>query len=103
MNFGLTTEQIGRITKTLAQNEWIDKAVIYGSRAKGNFRPGSDIDLCLYTVRGRQTELNKLAADLDDLLLPFEFDLSIHHLIDNPEFLDHIHRVGIVFYQKPLL
>ena len=71
---------------------------MYGSRAKGNYRPGSDIDL---TLKGRGInleQLNAISNDLDDLLLPYTFDLSIFHHITNRELLGHIERVGKVFY-----
>lgn len=82
----------------LARYEQVEEVVIYGSRAKGNYKPGSDIDL---TLKGRGLDLkilNKISLDLDDLLLPYTFDLSIFSHIVNPEFLDHIERVGQVFY-----
>jgi hypothetical protein len=46
------------------------------------------------------TTLHKIEDNLDDLLLPYKIDLSIYHQISNPEFLEHIHRVGQIFYQR---
>ena len=46
------------------------------------------------------SELLKLENELDDLLLPYKIDLSMLHQIDDPELLDHIRRVGVVFYEK---
>ena len=40
----------------------------------------------------------KIENELDDLLLPYKIDLSLHHALDNPELIDHIRRVGLVFY-----
>ena len=72
---------------------------MYGSRAKGNYKPGSDIDL---TLKGKELNLkllNKISLELDDLLLPYTFDLSIYHHIKQPDLIDHIVRVGKVFYK----
>ncbi|WP_259738242.1 nucleotidyltransferase domain-containing protein [Synechococcus sp. CS-205] len=64
------------------------QATLYGSRALGRHRPGSDIDLTL-------------AGDaLDDLLLPWRFDLSLQASLQSPELIDHIQRVGQVFYRR---
>lgn len=78
----------------------VETVIIYGSRAKENYRPGSDIDL---TFKGNNLNLgilNKISLQIDDLLLPYTFDLSVFDHIDNDDLLDHIERVGKVFYQR---
>jgi predicted nucleotidyltransferase len=42
----------------------------------------------------------KIENELDDLLLPYKIDLSIFENISNPDLIDHINRVGIIFYEK---
>lgn len=74
----------------------VEQAVLYGSRAKGNYRPGSDIDLTLKGDLSYRDLLNiKLA--LDDLLLPWKIDLSLYSQIDNLALVEHIGRIGKVF------
>lgn len=77
----------------------VDKAVIYGSRAKGTYKNGTDIDLTLYGNLSYQ-ELMRIENELDDLLLPWSIDLSLYNHIDNPSLREHIERVGSVFYEK---
>ena len=72
---------------------------MYGSRAKGNYTAGSDIDITLKGEELDLEQLNKINIDLDDLLLPYTFDLSILHQIANPDLIEHIERVGKVFYK----
>ncbi len=98
MQFGLKPDTISRINGVLAAYPEIEQAVLYGSRAKGNYRTGSDIDLCLKGDALTLTQLLKIENELDDLLLPYKIDLSLHHALDNPELIDHIRRVGVVFY-----
>jgi len=74
--------------------------LIYGSRAKGNFKPGSDIDFTLKGEKLTHNILSRINTKLDDLLLPCIFDTSLFNSIDNKELLDHISRVGKVFYKK---
>ena len=98
MRFGLSDAVIGKIHRVFAKYDEVEEVLIYGSRAKGNHRPGSDIDL---TFKGEKLDLkliNQIDTDLDDLLLPYNFDLSIYRQIDNPDLLEHIRRVGRVFY-----
>ncbi|MHB1052612.1 MAG: nucleotidyltransferase domain-containing protein [Thiobacillus sp.] len=98
MQFGLKPDTIARINGVLAAHPEIEQAVLYGSRAKGNYRAGSDIDLCLEGDALTLTQLLEIENELDDLLLPYKIDLSLHHALDNPELIDHIRRVGVVFY-----
>jgi len=100
MKFGLKETTIEKICAVLAGFPQVEKAVLYGSRAKGNYKNGSDIDL---TLHGKDLTLNvlyKIDDELDDLLLPYTFDLSIFERLSDPDFIDHIQRVGVVFYQR---
>jgi predicted nucleotidyltransferase len=99
MKYGLSDTTIAKINAVFAAFPAIEKAVLYGSRAKGNFKPGSDIDLTLYGASLTQRELNSIADALDELLLPYSIDLSIFAELKHPELEAHIERVGAVFYQ----
>ena len=76
----------------------IYKVILYGSRAKGIYRLGSDIDLCIEGATLGLTELLAIENNIDDLLLPWKVDLSLKHCVDNKDLLEHIARVGVVFY-----
>lgn len=100
MEYGLTEETVRKITEVFAGYENISEVVLYGSRAKGNYSPGSDIDLTLKGDGINLEQLNKISGELDDLLLPYIFDLSIYRQIANPDLISHIERVGRVFYRR---
>ena len=95
---GLSVAIIERIITVLSAHPNLEQAILYGSRAKGNYREGSDIDLTLTGIALNDTELGRIDNELDELLLPYTFDLSLLQQIDNPDLIDHIKRVGIVFY-----
>lgn len=97
---GLSPATLAKITTVLAQCPSLEKAVLYGSRAKGNYRPGSDIDLSLFGETLSHAHLGQIESQLDDLMLPYSFDLSLFSQIDNPDLTEHIQRVGVVFYEK---
>lgn len=106
LNCGLKESTIDKINSVFSRFPHIKKVVLYGSRAKGTFRTGSDIDL---TIVGELTHWEQLRIEneLDDLLLPYKIDLSLLHQIENQDLLDHIGRIGVVFYEvkdaeKPL-
>ncbi len=100
MPYGLTTEIVDKINEVFFRFSEVEEAILYGSRAKGNYKPGSDIDLTLKGEKLKLKILNKICLVLDDLLLPYSFDISIFHQISNPDLIDHIERVGLVFYKK---
>ena len=100
MSYGLNKEAIEKINQVFARYQAVEKVFLYGSRAKGNYKNGSDIDLTLIGENLNWRLLNKISLDLDDLLLPYKIDLSIYDQITNSDLIDHISRVKIVFYKR---
>jgi uncharacterized protein len=98
--YGIPRESWTRIETVFSVYPEIEAVVLYGSRAKGTFRAGSDVDLVLYGADLKSKMINKIALQLDDLLLPYEFDLCIYHYIDNKELIEHIKRVGKEVYKN---
>lgn len=102
MKFGLKKEIIEQINGIFAKYPQLDQVILYGSRAKGNFKTGSDIDL---TLKGNDLDLSlihKIDLELDDLLLPYTFDISIFKQISDADMIEHINRVGVIFYNKQI-
>ncbi len=95
--FGLPQKTIASLNQVFVQHPNIKEVILYGSRAKGNFRDGSDIDL---TLKGEKLDMNtllKIENQIEELLLPYKIDLSIYHQIENPDLVEHIDRVGVLF------
>ncbi|MEI6806429.1 MAG: nucleotidyltransferase domain-containing protein [Myxococcaceae bacterium] len=92
---GLSLKDLAMIQEALRQFPEIDSAKVYGSRAKGTYKPGSDIDLALYGSGVSLDTVFKLDTVLDDLLLPYQFDLSVYSGLKNLDLKEHIDRVGI--------
>ena len=100
--YGLKETDIKCINNIFTQFNTIEVAIIYGSRAKGNYKPASEIDL---TLKGNELDisvLNRLSWVLDDLLLPYTFDISLFKNISNKNLIEHIDRVGIIFYNRTI-
>ncbi|HOO85171.1 MAG TPA: nucleotidyltransferase domain-containing protein [Prolixibacteraceae bacterium] len=100
MKFGLNDKTLVLIRSVLSSFPEIDKAILYGSRAKGTFKNGSDIDLTLIGNNLNQSILFELIGKIDDLMLPYSFDISIFEKVSNPEFKAHVNRVGKTFFEK---
>ncbi|MEA3544538.1 MAG: nucleotidyltransferase domain-containing protein, partial [Thermodesulfobacteriota bacterium] len=81
----------------------IEHVLLYGSRAMGTWRNGSDIDLCIVGEKLGFSEMLAIENEIDDLMLPWKVDLSLRHQLENSELLDHILRVGKVFYSLALI
>ncbi len=95
---GLPDTAVAKLQSVFAAHPHVERVILYGSRAKGNYRPGSDIDLTIVGDAVDWQELLRIDNEIDDLLLPYKWDLSLMRQIDNPDLLDHIRRVGVVFY-----
>lgn len=100
-NTGLSAEVTDKLTIIFKKYPEIKKVVLYGSRAKGNYKLGSDIDLAIFSDSLSITQSLKIETEIDDLLLPYKVDLCIFSQIDNPDLIEHINRVGIIFYPGP--
>ena len=100
MPYGLKDIELEKLSKVFAANERIERVVLYGSRAKGNYKPFSDVDITLEGAELTHTDLNRISLVIDDLLLPYQFDISIFHTLKNEALIDHIRRMGITIYEK---
>ena len=98
--FGLPKVVVEKIRELFADYDAVERVTIYGSRAKGNNKGNSDIDLCVEGQTLSLSQLLQIENRLDDLLLPWKIDLSLKHKIDNLALLQHIQEVGIVFYKS---
>lgn len=101
MQYGLSAQTLQKIRDVFLQYPQVEEVVLYGSRARGDYKNGSDIDL---TLRGSSdlthTLVSRIANDLDDQLLPYTIDLCIFENIRNPEMVEQIEQVGVALYKK---
>ena len=100
MKYGLTKTTVKNIRAVFARFPEIEKAILYGSRAKGNFKTGSDIDLTLCGESLTSDLRSTIASALDDLMLPYTIDLSVFNELNHAKLREHIERVGVLFYER---
>ncbi len=99
MKFGLSDTVIKELQDVFRRHTNIKKVLIFGSRSKGNYRAGSDIDLA---VIGNDIDYNQLLSihcEIDDLELLYSVDLLDYQKKKGTPIGDHIDRVGQVFYE----
>lgn len=97
--FGLTGAEQDLICQVLRRHEAVAEAKIFGSRAKGSSQPQSDIDLALWGDISSST-LAAIVGELDDLPLPYTFDVQTYGAIRHQPLREHIDRVGRSFYLR---
>lgn len=99
-NCGLSEKSTATLNKILAAYPHVEKAILYGSRAMGNYKNGSDIDLSLQGESLDQRIIFKLTQDFAESSLPYKVDVSVFEQIESAKLKEHIKRVGVVFYEK---
>ena len=100
-NFGLSENSIRAIKDLFTRFPQIRLVKIFGSRAKGNFKPNSDIDLVFFG----ETEdklLRHIAFELDELPTPYKFDLLNYNDISNQKLKQSIDTYGKIFFKSDL-
>jgi len=99
MKYGLSERTLDTLYSIFRKYPGIRQVVLYGSRAKGNYRNGSDIDLALKTDDAfTRTDLLRIAGDFDDSDMPYLVDVSIYDKLSNPDLKEHIDRVGKILF-----
>ena len=97
----LKSTDIEAIIDVLEKSPEVEQGILFGSRAKGNSRNGSDVDLA---VKGEQIDYEVISHISyllnEETTMPYHFDVLNYHSIKSRELLDHIERVGITIYQK---
>lgn len=98
MKFGLTEKDLDKLYEVLRVFPNVEKVIIFGSRAMDKYKPGSDIDLAFFGKNLDTNTLNKIEWQFEELNMPYTFDLILFNKINNQAVIDHINRVGKVFY-----
>ena len=96
--YGIKDEEWGLLQEVLARFPHIERAVLFGSRAKGTSKPFSDVDIALVGQGVTLDDVLGLKDEVDDLLLPYEFDFCIYDRLRNADLCDHITRCGVEIY-----
>ncbi|WP_430974051.1 nucleotidyltransferase domain-containing protein [Sunxiuqinia rutila] len=100
MPYGLSDKTRDSLADVFRKYANIEQVILYGSRAKGNYFEGSDIDLTLVGDNLDFSDLQRISVDIDQLNLPYLVDISIFRTLSNNQLIDHIKRVGITIYTK---
>ena len=98
---GLSQLEMDALGAIFSSEDSVSDVILYGSRAKGDHRAGSDIDLTIKGAGLTTRWLMNIETKVDDLLLPYEVDLSIWEHISNDDLREHIQRLGkVVFHHE---
>ena len=101
MKYGLPPQTLHTLYSIFQKYPGIRQVILYGSRAKGKFRNGSDIDLTLKVDSTfSQRDILTIAGDFDDSNIPYLVDVCVYDTLTNQDLIDHIDRVGKVLYPE---
>lgn len=97
--FGIYSNSFAVLQKIFSNHPNVSEVKIYGSRAKGNYREGSDIDLAIMD-KLEYSELHSIINEIEESIIPYLVDISIYRSLNSESLKEHIDRVGKVFYQR---
>ena len=100
MPYGLSEQIVNKIISVFEKQPEVEEAILFGSRAKGTNREGSDIDITLKGSALNFQAIKKIELRLDEQLLPYEINLVLYKSIKNLDLREHIDRKGISIYKK---
>ncbi len=100
MSFGISSASLNKLITLFKQSPNITEVKLYGSRAIGTYKDGSDIDITIMNSAFSYDDLLNLTNRIDDLLIPYKVDISIFNTLDNEELIEHINKHGVFFYKK---
>ena len=101
---GLSQQDLDIVVSVLSEYHQIEEAIIFGSRAKGNFKAGSDVDIAIKGLNLNLDVISQISFTLnEESVLPYKFDILNFHTISSSDLVEHINRVGIIFYKSGAL
>ena len=100
MNTGLSPQIMNTITNILAAQPKVNEAVVFGSRAIGNYEPGSDLDIAVKGPALSHQDILQLLAKIDDMELLINIDLVHFDRISDPDVISHIERKGKLLFKR---
>lgn len=101
MRFGIPPKSMGLLIRALMEKQEIEKASVFGSRAMGNYKNGSDVDVVIYGSFITDEIVNQLSITLNEKLpIPYYFDIVHYDALKHEGLKKHIDDFGMVFYEK---
>ena len=99
MSFGLSLDAVKLVNGVFQLYPEVKHVKVFGSRAMDTYRPNSDIDLVIMDAK-TSAKLARILGDLEELALPYQFDLKCFEEIDNPDLIEHIEQYGKLFFKR---
>ncbi|MEO6693963.1 MAG: nucleotidyltransferase domain-containing protein [Ignavibacteria bacterium] len=100
MKYGLSDNFINEIKSVFETYQKVNEVIIFGSRAKGDFKTGSDIDLAIKGNEIRLDDILNLSLRLENITFPYKMDLINFQSIEDINVIEHINNSGKVFYKR---
>ena len=98
--YGLTERDMQTLTGILQKYPEVKSVYLFGSRAKGTHKQGSDIDLAVVNEGGSDKTLRAIKADFEESSLPYNVDVASLATVEHRELKEHIDRMGVAIYEK---
>ena len=100
--FGLDEETLHTIEDALKPFSDVEEAIIFSSRAMGNYKRGSDVDIALKGTHLTSRSVDALRTFFNDAApgYPYKTDVLNYHTLANAELKKHIDEHGKILYKR---
>ncbi|MCX7998542.1 MAG: nucleotidyltransferase domain-containing protein [Leptospiraceae bacterium] len=101
MKYGLKQEQLQEIVEFLSRYPQIEKAILFGSRALGTYKPSSDVDIAIFGEQADWKLASQLKLDIEEeTYLPYFFDIVSYNSIQEKNLKEEIDKKGVSIYER---
>jgi uncharacterized protein len=97
---GISKRFISELQSYCLKNDQIDKILLFGSRARGDYNRSSDIDLAIFTKKSSHTQQNLIEQDINEMSTPLKIDVIFMDRLAKEKLISNIRKEGVVIYEQ---
>ena len=97
---GISQRFIHELQSYCSENDQIEKVLLFGSRARGDFHRSSDIDLAFFTKKSSHTAQNLIEHRIQEMPTPLKVDIIFFNRLAKEKMISNIKKEGVAIYEQ---
>jgi len=101
VKYGLKDEYIQTFLEIIAKFDNVEKVALFGSRATGNHKKASDVDIVIFGENVNAALACAIKFEIEEeTIIPYFFDVIAYQVIKNEKLKEHIDKKSIILWNK---